>query len=325
MMQTLSTAGRTATTKAWTASAAGVLGATVVLGTVVAPAQPAFAAVRDGKCHAGEFCYYYESSQKGSVSDFRSSVGDYGSKQPSCYEFRGAGEGKGRCIKNNAESIWNRSSKTVRVYFNTGYRGASQDVRPGAKVNLNGRLKNENASHTFLSSKPPVAGCKTDGTNSKLPTTILVYRVRTGKVDRVAFKTYVKDVLPNEWVRSWPKASLDAGAMAVKSYGWYWALNSTRRTPAGTCYDVRDDTSDQVYRPGSAAAATSAAVDRTWGTRMTRNGRVLRAHYCATATACPGWVPGDWMSQQGSRAEAAAGKSYRAILHKYYRTIRLTS
>ena len=49
------------------------------------------------------------------------------------------------------------------------------------------------------------------------PTTILVYRVSRDRVDRVAFKTYVKNVLPNEWISSWPSASLGAGAMAVKS------------------------------------------------------------------------------------------------------------
>ncbi|SFP87688.1 SpoIID/LytB domain protein, partial [Actinomadura madurae] len=202
----------------------------------------------------------------------------------------------------------------------SNYGGKYQDFKAGAKGNLNSSLKNQNASHQFLSS----TGCKTDGTNSKLPTTILVYRVSLNRVDRVSFKTYVKNVLPNEWVPSWPRESLRAGAVAVKSYGWYWALHSTRKTPGGQCFDVYDNTSSQVYKPGSATASTSAAVDATWGTRMTRGGKILEAHYCATTTACGGWVTGDWMSQYGSRDKANAGWSHSRILKAYYSGITLS-
>ncbi|WP_021596535.1 SpoIID/LytB domain-containing protein [Actinomadura welshii] len=289
-------------------------------GAVLVPATSASAASRNGVCESGEFCYYFNSGNKGSVSDFTGSVADYGTAQPSCYDFKGAGNGKGKCIKNAAASVWNRSGKTVRVHFNSNYGGKHQDFKAGAKGNLNSSLKNQNASHQFLSS----TGCKTDGTNSKLPTTILVYRVSLNRVDRVSFKTYVKNVLPNEWVPSWPRESLRAGAVAVKSYGWYWALHSTRKTPGGQCFDVYDNTSSQVYKPGSATASTSAAVDATWGTRMTRGGKILEAHYCATTTACGGWVTGDWMSQYGSRDKAKAGWSHSRILKAYYSRITLS-
>ena len=83
-----------------------------------ATATPAFAASRDGVCDTGEFCYYFNSGEAGSISDFTGSIADYGTTQPSCYDFKGAGAGKGKCVKNNAASVWNRSSKTVRVYFN---------------------------------------------------------------------------------------------------------------------------------------------------------------------------------------------------------------
>lgn len=279
----------------------------------------ASAAGRDGVCDSGEFCYYYNSDNAGSVSDFTDSVGDYGTTQPSCYEFKGAGNGQGLCVKNNAASVWNRTSKTVRVYYNSNFGGAYQDFAAGAKGNLNATVKNNNASHELLGTGG-ATGCSTDGTNSKLPSTILVYRVGLGRVDRVDFKTYVKNVLPNEWVTSWPKASLEAGAVAVESYGWYWALHSTRKTSSGQCYDVRDDTGDQVYKPSSALAVTSAAVDSIWSTRMTRSGTILQAHYCAN-TGCGGWVSGDWMSQYGSRDLANAGKNYQEILRYYYSNV----
>jgi murein DD-endopeptidase MepM/ murein hydrolase activator NlpD len=114
---------------------------------LVAAAGPADAAARDGVCNSGEFCYYYNSGEVGSISDFTTSIDDYGSTQPSCYDFKGAGAGKGLCVKNNAASVWNRTSKTVRVFFNSGYGGAYQDFATGAKGNLNATLKNNNASH----------------------------------------------------------------------------------------------------------------------------------------------------------------------------------
>ncbi|MFI0482592.1 peptidase inhibitor family I36 protein [Actinomadura sp. 9N215] len=121
-------------------------------GAASAIAPPAAAASRNGVCESGEFCYYFNSGTKGSVSDFTGSLSNYGAKQPSCYEFNGPGDGKGKCVKNNAASVWNRSAKTVRVYFNSDYGGHSQDFRAGAKGNLDSTLKNQNASHQFAPS-----------------------------------------------------------------------------------------------------------------------------------------------------------------------------
>ncbi|MBE3008398.1 peptidase inhibitor family I36 protein [Microbispora sp. NEAU-D428] len=127
------------------ASAAIVLG-----GAVLATASPASAATRNGVCETGEFCYYFNSNNQGSLSDFTGSVGDYGTRQPSCFDFKGPGTGKGKCVKNAAASVWNRSGKTVRVYFNSNYGGSVyQDFAPGAKGNLKAGLKNQNASHQF--------------------------------------------------------------------------------------------------------------------------------------------------------------------------------
>ncbi|MFC7383980.1 peptidase inhibitor family I36 protein [Sphaerisporangium rhizosphaerae] len=128
-----------------TAAAVTALG-----GTALATASPASAATRNGVCESGEFCYYFNSGNQGSVSDFAGSVGDYGTKQPSCFDFKGPGAGKGKCVKNAAASVWNRSAKTVRVYFNSNYGGSVyQDFAPGAKGNLKAGLKNQNASHQF--------------------------------------------------------------------------------------------------------------------------------------------------------------------------------
>ncbi len=119
-----------------------------------AQAAPPGESLRDGKCQQGEFCYYYNSNNAGSVSDFPASLinlADYGDTQPTCYEFKGVGNGKGSCIKNAAASVWNRTDTSVRVYYNSGYAGAHQDIPPGTKGNLGASLKNENASHRALS------------------------------------------------------------------------------------------------------------------------------------------------------------------------------
>jgi hypothetical protein len=107
------------------------------------------ATARNGVCESGEFCYYYNSNEAGSVSDFVTTVGDYGTTQPTCYDFKGPGAGKGQCIKNNAASVWNRTDTNVTVYFNSNSEGPSQTFRPGEKNNLNATLKNNNASHEF--------------------------------------------------------------------------------------------------------------------------------------------------------------------------------
>ncbi|KAB2340860.1 peptidase inhibitor family I36 protein [Actinomadura rudentiformis] len=144
--------------------------ATLALGgAVAATALPAQAASRNGKCETGEFCLYFNSNTKGSVSDFTGSVADYGAKQPSCFDFKGAGAGKGKCVKNQAASVWNRSKKTVRVYFNSNYGGRYQDFKAGAKGNLNSGLKNQNASHQFSPS-------------SRTNMTRAVYRPQTGRI-----------------------------------------------------------------------------------------------------------------------------------------------
>lgn len=128
-----------------TASAAVVL---TLIGSLLVSAVPAQAATaRNGVCESGEFCYYYNSNNAGSISDMSYSLGNYGTDLATCNHFVGAGNGKGQCIKNNAASAWNQTGETVRVYFNSGFVGDYQDFAPGERANLNTKLKNNNASH----------------------------------------------------------------------------------------------------------------------------------------------------------------------------------
>jgi murein DD-endopeptidase MepM/ murein hydrolase activator NlpD len=132
-----------------------IAGLAGVLMTTFLSAPAAQAAERDGKCDSGEFCLYFNSNYEGSVSDFKTSIPDYGTTQPSCYEFKGSGDGKGLCVKNAAASAANKTSKPVTIYFNSDYGGYAQTIAAGSKANLNvDHLKNENASHWIGSDAP---------------------------------------------------------------------------------------------------------------------------------------------------------------------------
>jgi murein DD-endopeptidase MepM/ murein hydrolase activator NlpD len=124
----------------------------VTVGGVVLPAQ---AADRDGVCDAGELCLYYNSDQEGSVSDFRTAISRYGESLPGCYVFTGAGAGKGLCVKNRAASVWNRTTQTATIHYNSDHSGPRQAIAPGALVNLDATLKNQNASHSLSGTSTP--------------------------------------------------------------------------------------------------------------------------------------------------------------------------
>ena len=101
-------------------------------------------------------------------------------------------------------------------------------------------------------------------------------------VQVVDFKDYVKHVLPNEWVPSWPGESLRAGAMAAKMYAWYWIARGGKWSDA----DVYDSTCDQVYNPAVSYAATNQAVEFNWYWRLRRNALLFQTSYRAFYDQC---------------------------------------
>lgn len=143
----------------------GLAGTLLSVAAMMSAAPTAQAAARDGNCQTGEFCLFYNSGQAGSVSDFTTSIADYGASQPECYDFKGTGAGKGLCVKNEAASARNLTSGPVTVFFNSNYGGASQTIAAGASVNLNATLKNNNASHRFGGTTPPGGTYGAPGTN----------------------------------------------------------------------------------------------------------------------------------------------------------------
>jgi hypothetical protein len=176
------------------------------------------------------------------------------------------------------------------------------------------------------------------------PEKILVYRSALGIVQEIpSFKDYVKDVLAPEWPAGSNSAAYEAGALAVKMYGWYFVVNwsvEQRMTPGGICYHVDDSQQDQAYVPGSSTFATGFAVEQTWNWLLQSGGLIYPTFYRAGCgppsedPLCPyqtqtdacgqvNLVQGDGllMSQNGSKTCSGSPSyySWAQIISTYYR------
>ena len=122
------------------------------------------------------------------------------------------------------------------------------------------------------------------------PTEIRVYRKsgpNAGHVETVPFWTYVGTVLAAEYSTSGPKGAIwfRMGAVSVKQYGWYYTMhyrggkvtnyNEDGSVASYECWDVRDGTIDQLYKPekmvngvwvprNTPSAANLSAMAETW-------------------------------------------------------------
>jgi Stage II sporulation protein len=170
----------------------------------------------------------------------------------------------------------------------------------------------------------PVAASSCSGWTSESdpPPAIRVFRHVSGAVDVVNFKVYAKNVLSREWISSWTTASLRAGAQAVRSYAWYQVLHWRGGVNAdGDCFDVRDDTWDQVYDPSKPIYATAAqAVDDTWAWRVYKSGHIFPTYYNAGSVneACGANANGWKAYQWGTQSCGLNGLTGSQILLTYY-------
>lgn len=161
---------------------------TLLSAFVVTPVASAAEPVRNGNCDVGEVCFYYNSNLAGSISDMSYSLANYGTSPATCNHFIGPGNGKGKCIKNNTASAWNRTSSVARVYFSSNFNGDYQDFAPNERANLKPSLKNNNASHEVFAPSEIPWRCRTvnlEATSSALglfhlhPTVNWCYNGRT--------------------------------------------------------------------------------------------------------------------------------------------------
>lgn len=147
-----------------------------------------------------------------------------------------------------------------------------------------------------------------------------------GRVDRIAFEDYVKGVLPHEWIASWHRESLRAGALAIRTYSWRWIQAGGKYD----CADLDDTTASQVFR-NSTLAVTNAAVDATRNEAVVRSGRLVSGEYSAensdptadgvSEPLCHGRARqghGRGMCQWGTSRWANAGRSYVWMAQHYW-------
>ena len=137
-----------------------------------------------------------------------------------------------------------------------------------------------------------------------------------------------------EWPETYPLQALRAGAVAVKQFGWYHARNwRGGKTAERACYDVKDTSADQIYRPETRSAGPKqlAAVVTTWNLsiRRTRNGTpgyfILTGYAPGSIATCGAEKNGYRLYQKGVKACAKAGLTYEQIARIYYgSTLQLT-
>ncbi|HLL24554.1 MAG TPA: SpoIID/LytB domain-containing protein, partial [Kofleriaceae bacterium] len=196
----------------------------------------------------------------------------------------------------------------------------SGDLRPDAIALMDARDRGEPSPAIALAWQPPstirVWRRGLDGSSASC----------SGRVDVIPLETYVKGVLPHEWIRSWHRESLRAGAIAIRTYAANWIMNGGKYS----CADLDDTTASQVYRD-ERFPVTNAAVDATARTFALKNGVPVFAEYSAenghpTATGisdppCAGkarYGHGRGTCQWGSQRWATQAKSHAWIIAHYY-------
>jgi peptidoglycan hydrolase-like amidase len=157
-------------------------------------------------------------------------------------------------------------------------------------------------------------------TTTTPPDTIAVYRVATGRVQRVDFKLYVARVAYHEWNVD-ATALRKAGAVAAKQYAWYHVLNWRGGMANGQCFDVRDSTADQIYQAKSSTSIPTRiwnAVKDTWSWRMNRDGRFFMSGYRTGTVAPCASDAGSKLYARSAKRCAKKGWSAERILRTYY-------
>ncbi len=159
------------------------------------------------------------------------------------------------------------------------------------------------------------------------PPSIRVYRTlgpARGTVQVVPFEQYVTTVLAAEFGPTTPTEALRAGAIAVKDYGWFYTLVWRGHTAphGGGCYDVLDNSWDQVYWPERYHAndRQREAVLDTWSVSVRKNGGFLLTGYRpgVPGTACGADADGWRLYQASAYLCALQGMRYPEILRTYY-------
>ncbi len=167
--------------------------------------------------------------------------------------------------------------------------------------------------------------CTGWGSTTTPPTSIRVLRTSSGAVQEVDFRRYVLVVMGKEWGAYLPTEVLKAGAQAVKQFAWYHSLEGRHRSSyysGGKCYDVKDSTADQLYKPEGLTISDKhrAIVDAIWGLSLRKSDKFILTQYRTGQqdVACGADADGTKLYARSAIKCAKAGWDYDRILAKYY-------
>jgi hypothetical protein len=170
------------------------------------------------------------------------------------------------------------------------------------------------------------SNCGTNWTSTKTPPqTIRVLLTEQNRVVVATFRSYVAMVMASGEFPTWlPPAVLQAGATAVKQYGWYYAMKghhrSNYKTASGICYDVRNDTNDQLFHTVAHPTGKQiVALNATWGLTLRKGSKFFLTGYRAgVASKCASDADG-WRIYAKSMVDCAnKGWSRQQIQLRYY-------
>jgi hypothetical protein len=166
---------------------------------------------------------------------------------------------------------------------------------------------------------------------TQAPPSIRVYltgvhgSTNAGQVITYDFTFYQDHTLPNEWIPSWPESALEAGAVAVRDYAWYFVVHGSKGTSYGNpnpcSFDVDDSTDYQNFDPFAPTySSTNDAVNTTSDYLYTNNSKIPETEYNSgyQGEACGNETVSGSMSQWGTQACASDGDSWKEILSIYY-------
>lgn len=175
---------------------------------------------------------------------------------------------------------------------------------------------------------PAAASASCTGWESRRnpPRTIRVLLTRSGTVVTVPFRSYVAKVMASgEWPSGLPHALLVAGGFAAKQYAWYYTLKGNHRasyqTRSGACYDVRNDTTDQLFSPGADPTRRQrAALKLLWVTSLRRSDRFILTGYRAASFSswCGRDADGWHLFVRSASHCARLDLTAKQILRRYY-------
>ena len=167
--------------------------------------------------------------------------------------------------------------------------------------------------------------------NGNMPSTIDVYRSKTGRIDRnVNFKQYCRVVMVCE--EGYEGRQTDykkAFAIAIKTFGWFMILKP--RADLG-CH-VRDDNHDQIYSPETRSPSDYPTCDNamltTWNTIMVNSDRqIFKSFYLQGSESTlqdETQYKGTMYEYEVWKSLVPNGMNYINVLKYYYSNCRGTS